>query len=315
VAELPFRQASLPCGWVVRTVAGMSADETYDVVVIGGSVAGLSAALVLGRARFRVAVVDAGHPVNETVAHSHGFLTNDGASPASIVATGRDEVARYGVDLVDDWVENVTGSAGAFVVSRSSGAPLRAKRLVLATGMRIPLPDLPGLDEVWGGDAANCPFCHGWEARDRPIAVVGDPGFVAHLSVLLTQWSDDVMAFLPADAEAPHSPKVAIEHRAPVRLEVADGRLRGVEVADGEVVPREALFVGAMAVPASPLAGELGCALDELGFPVVDDDGLTSVAGVWAVGNAVTMKRGLVESAASGSAAARMVVFDLISGG
>jgi thioredoxin reductase len=292
----------------------MSAEQSYDVVIIGGSVAGLSAALVLGRARFRVAVVDAGHPVNEGVEHSHGFLTNDGIAPAELVAQGRAEVAVYGVDLIDDRVSGIEGGAGAFVVSREGGAPLHARRVVLATGMRIPLPDLPGLEEVWGGDAANCPFCHGWEARDQPIAVVGEPPFVAHLSGLLTQWSDDVLAFLPADAaEALHSPKVVVEHRVPVRLVVEDGRLAGVEVEDGTVIPRTALFVGAMAVPSSPLAGELGCTLDDLGFPVVDEDGLTSVPGVWAVGNAVTMKRGLVESAASGSAAARMVVFDLIS--
>jgi thioredoxin reductase len=312
---LPFWQGSLPVSWGLRTVAGMSTEQSYDVVVIGGSVAGLSAALVLGRARFRVAVVDAGHPVNETVEHSHGFLTNDGASPASIVTTGRDEVTRYGVELIDDRVAGVTGSTGDFVVSRADGAPVRARRIVLATGMRIPLPDLPGLDEVWGGDAANCPFCHGWEAQDRPIAVVGDPAFVAHLSGLLIQWSDDVMAFLPADAEPPHAATVAIEHRAPVALRVEDGRLRGVEVDDGSVIAREALFVGAMAVPASPLATELGCTLDDVGFPVVDDFGLTSVPGVWAVGNAVTMGRGLVESAASGSMAGRGVVFDLINGG
>lgn len=294
----------------------MSAEQSYDVVVIGGSVAGLSAALVLGRARFRVAVIDAGHPVNEGVAHSHGFLTNDGVPPADLVAAGRAEVAVYGVELVEDGVSGVTGETGAFVVSRAGGAPLHARRIVLATGMRIPLPDLPGLAEIWGGDAANCPFCHGWEAQDQPIAVVGEAPFVAHLSGLLTQWSDDVMAFLPADAsEAVHSPKVVVEHRAPARLVVEDGRLTGLEVEDGTVIPRTALFVGAMAVPASPLATDLGCTLDDLGFPVVDDFGLTSVPGVWAVGNAVTMGRGLVESAASGSMAARGAVFDLINEG
>jgi len=284
-------------------------ENTHDVVIIGGSVAGLSAALVLGRARFRVAVVDAGHPVNEGVAHSHGFLTNDGASPASLVATGREEVARYGVELVDDAVVRVERGDDGFVVEWAGGPPLVGRRLVLATGMRIPLPDLPGLAEVWGGDAANCPFCHGWEARDQPIAVVGEPPMVAHLAGLLTQWSDDVMAFLP---EGEAGPGVTVESRRPTRVVVEDGRLRGVEVEGGDVVPRTALFVGAMAGPASPLAADLGCALDDLGFPVVEEFGLTSVPGLWAVGNAVTMGRGLVESAASGSMAARQVVFDLI---
>lgn len=282
----------------------------HDVIVIGGSVAGLSAALVLGRARFRVAVIDAGHPVNEGVAHSHGFLTNDGVPPAELVARGRAEVAGYGVDLVDDSVTSVSRDGSSFVVERAGGPPLVGRRLVLATGMRIPLPDLPGLAEVWGGDAANCPFCHGYEARDQPIGVVGEPPLVAHLSGLLTQWSDDVVAFLPEGAEGP--PGVAVERRRPVRLVVEGGRLQGVEVEDGSVVARTALFVGAMAGPASPLAEELGCTLDDLGFPVVDELGLTSVPGLWAVGNAVTMGRGLVESAASGSMAARMVVFDLV---
>ena len=281
----------------------------HDVIVIGGSVAGLSAALVLGRARFRVAVVDAGHPVNEGVAHSHGFLTNDGVPPAELVARGRAEVAGYGVELVDDAVLGVTRGEGTFVVERAGGPPLVGRRLVLATGMRIPLPDLPGLEEVWGGDAANCPFCHGYEARDQPIGVVGEPPLVAHLSGLLTQWSDDVVAFLP---EGDAAPGVVVERRRPTAVVVEGGRVRGIEVEGGSVVPRTALFVGAMARPASPLAEELGCTLDDLGFPVVDELGLTSAPGVWAVGNAVTMGRGLVESAASGSMAARMVVFDLI---
>jgi thioredoxin reductase len=303
----------------IRTVAAMDEthdDELWDVAVVGGSVAGLSAALVLGRARLRVVVVDAGHPVNETVAHSHGFLTRDGAPPAELVATGRAEVAAYGVELVDDTVTAVVreGDAGPFVVSRAGGPDLRARRLVVATGLRIPLPDLPGLDEVWGGDAANCPFCHGWEARDQPIAVVGEPPLVAHLSGLLTQWSDDVVALLPADAEVDHvAPGVAVETRRPERLVVADGRLRGIVVDDGEVLDRTALFVGVAPVPSSPVLADLGCAVDEAGFPVVDEMGLTSVPGVWAVGNAVTMARGLIESAASGSLAARMVVFDLVS--
>ncbi|QYG91339.1 NAD(P)/FAD-dependent oxidoreductase [Iamia sp. SCSIO 61187] len=288
--------------------------DPYDVVVVGGSVAGLSAALVLGRARFRVAVVDAGHPVNEGVAHSHGFLTQDGTPPADLVATGRDEVARYGVDLVDDEVAGVMRRDDLFGVLRAAGEPLLARRLVLATGMRIPLPDLPGLEEIWGGDAANCPFCHGWEAQDRPIAVIGDPAFVPHLSGLLTQWSDDVLAFLPegADAAEIEALGAAVERRPPVRLLVEGGHLRGVEVGGGDVIAREALFVARMAEPASPLPAALGCDVDDLGFPVVDELGLTSVPGVWAVGNAVTMGRGLVESAASGSMAARAVTFDLI---
>ena len=291
---------------------GDAVAEVVDVVIVGGSVAGLSAALVLGRARLTVTVIDAGHPVNETVAHSHGFLTRDGASPASLVAAGRAEAEGYGVTILDDRVTGVTGTNGAWVVARASGPAVTGRRLVLATGMRIPLPDLPGLAEVWGGDAANCPFCHGWEVRDRPIAVVGDPAFVAHLSGLLTQWSDDVLAFLPVGDDGP-GPDVAVEHRAPTRVVVADGRMAGLEVEGGEVLDRTALFVAGMATPASSLAADLGCALDEVGYPAVDPFGLTSVPGLWAIGNAVTMQRNLVSSAASGADAATRIVFDLVS--
>lgn len=295
-------------------------DSHYDVVIVGGSVAGLSTALVLGRARWRVAVVDAGHPVNEAVAHSHGFLTRDGAAPAELVRTGREEAARYGVELLTDEVVGVARRDGGFLVDRAGGGPLLARRLVLATGMRIPLPDLPGLAEVWGGDAASCPFCHGWEVRDRPVALVSEVPHAAHLATLLTQWTDDVVAFVPEgiDMARPAALGVRLDHRRPARLVVEGGHLRGVEVEGGEVVPREGLFVAAPPVPASPLAEDLGCAIDHEhpmapGFPVIDATGATSVPGVWAVGNAVDASHQLVGAAASGSRAAGAITMDLVN--
>lgn len=295
-------------------------DTTHDVVIVGGSVAGLSTALVLGRARWRVAVVDAGHPVNEAVTHSHGFLTRDGASPAELVRRGREEVARYGVELTADEVIGVVREDDGFRVSRAGGEPLVARRLVLATGVRIPLPDLPGLAEVWGDDAATCPFCHGWEVRDRTVALVGDGPNAAHLSQLLTQWTGDVVAFVPEsiDMAGPRALGVRVDHRRPVRLVVEGGRLRGVEVEGGEVVSREGLFVAVSPVPSSPLAEELGCILDHdhpvaPGLPVVDPMGATSVPGVWAVGNAVDVSHQLISAAASGSRAAMAITMDLVS--
>lgn len=282
--------------------------QPYDVVVVGGSVGGLSAALVLGRARLRVVVVDAGEPVNATVAHSHGFLTRDGAPPADLLAIGREEVAAYGVDLIADRVTGIAGEAGGFTVARAGGDPIEARRVVVATGMRVPLPELPGLDEVWGGDAASCPFCHGWEVRDRPIAVIGEPEMVVHLSGLLTGWSADVLALL-AEGEAP--PGVAVERRSAARVVVDGGRMAGLGLDDGTVLDRTALFVAVAPHPASSLLEDVGCELDPSGFPAVDGFGATSVPGVWAVGNAVTMARNLVSSAASGSDAATRVVADL----
>jgi thioredoxin reductase len=303
----------LPQIGAVRTVAPM--DDTYDVVVVGGSVAGLSAALVLGRARWRVAVVDAGHPVNETVAHAHGFLSRDGVAPSELVALGREEVAGYGVELVDDEVVGVVRRGDLVAVLRADGPPLVARRLVLATGMRIPLPDLPGLAEIWGGDAATCPFCHGWEVRDQRLAIVSESPMAAHAAALLTQWSTDVIAFVPpevdlADAEALGA---VVDHRRPVRLDIDGGRLRGVVLDDGTTVARDALFVGVLPEPASPLAAALGCTLDENGYPVVDMTGETSAPGVWAVGNAATWAHQLIGAAASGSMAGIGITRSLVT--
>jgi thioredoxin reductase len=299
----------------VRTLAPADHDDgVLDVVVVGGSVAGLSAALVLGRARWRVAVVDAGHPVNETVAHAHGYLTRDGAAPGEITGIGRDEVVGYGVDLVADEVVGVERRGDLFAVHRAGGAPLVARRLVLATGMRVPLPDLPGLSEVWGGDAATCPFCHGWEVRDQRLAVISESPMAAHGATLLAQWSGDVIAFVPpeidlSDAEALG---VVVDHRRPVALIVEDGRLRGITLDDGTTVARDALFLGIPPVPASPLAEALGCDLDDTGYPVVDPTGETSVPGVWAAGNAATWALQLIGAAASGSMAGAAVTGSLV---
>ena len=142
----------------------------YDVVVVGGGAAGLNAALVLGRARRRVAVVDAGAPRNAPAAHMQGFLSRDGMSPADLLAAGRAEVTGYGVELVDDQV--VAIEAG-FVVRLAGGRVLQARRILLATGVRDELPEIPGVRERWGRDLLHCPYCHGWEVRDQPIGVLG----------------------------------------------------------------------------------------------------------------------------------------------
>jgi thioredoxin reductase len=163
--------------------------QIYDVVVVGGGAAGLSAALVLGRARRRVAVVDAGAPRNAPAAHMQGFLSRDGMAPADLLAAGRAEVTGYGVELVED---QVVGIEAGFFVRLTRGQVLRARRILVATGVRDELPEIPGVRQRWGRDLLHCPYCHGWEVRDQPIGVLGThPGSVQHAQ-LVRQWSDDV---------------------------------------------------------------------------------------------------------------------------
>ncbi|HEY7206766.1 MAG TPA: NAD(P)/FAD-dependent oxidoreductase [Gaiellaceae bacterium] len=290
--------------------------ETYDVVVIGAGAAGLSAALVLGRARRRVAVVDSGTPRNAPAAHMHGFLSRDGMPPSDLLDAARAEVRGYGVDLFDDRVVEV---ADGFTLRLAGGATLKARRLLLATGAVDELPDIPGARERWGRDFLHCPYCHGWEVRDQPIGVLGTgPGSVEHAH-LLRQWSDDVV-FLAHTYALTESERAALDaHGIHVvdglvaRLSVVDDRLDAVQLVDGRAVPRAAVFIRPMLhAPAGGLVELLGCEVDGAGLVRVDATGRTSVPGVWAAGNAANPRAQVITAAGEGSAAAIAINTDLV---
>jgi thioredoxin reductase len=288
----------------------------YDVVVVGGGAAGLSAALVLGRARRRVAVVDAGAPRNAPAAHMQGFLSRDGMPPAELLAAGRTEVTGYGVDLVED---RVVGIEPGFFVRLGGGTVLRARRILVTTGALDELPDIPGVRERWGRDLLHCPYCHGWEVRDQPVGVLGtQPGAVQHAQ-LVRQWSDDVVFFVHTyDLTSPErfqleARGVRIVRGEVTRLVVADDRLVGVQMADGRTIQRAAVFIRPRNVPhPDGLLTGLGCELDDAGFPVVDPSGRTGAFGVWAAGNAVDPRAQVIASAGAGNAAAIAMNADLV---
>ena len=291
-------------------------DRAYDVVVVGGGAAGLSAALVLGRARRRVAVVDAGAPRNAPAAHMQGFLSRDGLPPGELLAAGRAELATYGVQVVRDVV---IGVDAGFVVRLRSGTTLGARRLLVTTGVRDELPDLPGVRERWGRDLLHCPYCHGWEVRDQPLGVLGThPGAVQH-ALLVRQWSADVTFFShgqplsESDARLLRARGIRVVAEPVSRLVVEDDHLTGVELADGRTVARTAVFVRPVNVPhPDGLLAGLGCTLDDDGFPVTDRSGRASVNGVWVAGNAVDPRAQVITSAGAGSAAAIAINADLV---
>jgi thioredoxin reductase len=290
--------------------------SVYDVVVVGGGAAGLSAALALGRARRRVAVVDAGSPRNAPAAHMQGFLSRDGMAPADLLATGRVEVAGYGVELIEDRVTRV--DAG-FFVRLEGGRTLRARRVLVTTGARDELPDVPGTRERWGRDVLHCPYCHGWEVRDRPIGVLSTAPGAAHHAQLVRQWSDDVVFFAhtaepTADEAAGLAARgIPVVRGEVTRLVIENDRLTGVELADGRVIARDAVFVRPATVPQTgELLTELGCAVDEDGFPTVDATGRTSAFGVWAAGNAVDPRTQVIAAAGAGNAAGIAINADLV---
>ncbi|MCX4740612.1 NAD(P)/FAD-dependent oxidoreductase [Streptomyces antibioticus] len=299
------------------------ADETYEVIVIGGGAAGLSAALVLGRARRRTLVIDAGEPRNAPAAHMHGYLTRDGMAPADFLAAGREEIARYGVELVRDRAVDVVRDTD-FAVVLAGGRTVRARQLVVATGLKDELPPLPGLAERFGRDVLHCPYCHGWEVRDRAFGVLASTPLSVHQALMVSQWSKDVTLFLHTVAEADLSDDdlrrlaaagVRVVPGEVSGLTVADDRLTAVRLQDGTEYDREVLFVAPRAVPRTDLPARLGAEMTETPFgayPVVDAQGRTTVPGLWAAGNVSGFAEQVVNAASRGYRAGAAINGELL---
>jgi len=293
----------------------MDASE-YDVAVVGGGAAGLSAALVLGRARRRVVVIDAGAPRNAPAAHMQGFLSRDGMPPADLLAAAREEVHGYGVEVIDDRVVGITGD---FALSLAGGRTVTARRVLLATGAVDQLPEIRGARERWGRDFLHCPYCHGFEVRDQPLGVVNTgPGSVDYAH-LIRQWSGDVVFFTHTDpVSASERDGLAARGVQVVdgrieELVIADDRLASVRLTDGSSVPRAALFIrpSLRARDESPIRS-LALEVDEYGLARVDTTGRTTVPGVWAAGNASNPRAQVITAAGEGSAAAIDINNDLV---
>ena len=245
-----------------------------------------------------------------------GSCPATGCRPADLLTPGQDEVTAYGVELVND---QVLGIEPGFVVRVAGGRTVTARRILMATGVGDELPDVPGVRQRWGKDLLHCPYCHGWEVRDQPLGVLGAlPGSAQH-ALLVRQWSDDVAFFvhtyhlMPAEQRQLEARRIRVVSGEVARLVVEDDRLTGVELTDGRVVARTAVFVRPGNLPHDDglLAG-LGCEPNEAGFPLVDGTGSTSVPGVWAAGNVADPRAQVITSAGAGSAAAIAINADLV---
>jgi thioredoxin reductase len=302
-------------------------DAQYDVVVVGGGAAGLSGALALGRARRSVLVVDSGAPRNAPAGEMHNYLGRDGTPPGDLLAAGRAEVAGYGGTVVDGDVVRAAREGDGFTVALADGRSIRARRLLVTTGLVDELPPVPGLAERWGQDVLHCPYCHGWEVRDRAIGVLSTgPGGVLK-ALLWRQWSADVTLFLHTGPEptAEEEAQLAARGIAVVTGEVvaveSDGdRLTGIRLHSGQVVARDALAV-------SPTFTARSAVLESLGLPVepvgamghavgtavpAGAMGATAVAGVWVAGNVTDLMAQVITAAAAGLQAGAAINADLL---
>ncbi|MFC0681312.1 NAD(P)/FAD-dependent oxidoreductase [Lysobacter korlensis] len=273
------------------------ADEIdVDVAVVGAGPAGLSAALVLARARRSVLVVDSNRPRNAATLASHGFLTRDGISPLELRKLGREELAQYPqVTFTQAVVESVRRGRDRFTLaamSRTGAVQGRARIVVIATGLTEVLPELPTLRAFYGTSIHSCIECDAYEKRDEPLALIGESADLAERAVLLTQWTDDLIVFtngssaVTADEEDQLAKRgVRVERRPLADVEGDRSGLTGIRLADGEVVPRSGAFVRPVWVPAIDYAHPLKLKRDDAGLLVVDSEGRTNLPGVFAVGD------------------------------
>ncbi len=315
--------------------------ENWDVIVVGGGTAGLAAGLTLARSRRRVLVVDAGEPRNAPAAHMHNYLGREGASPADLLADGRAEVESYGGVVRRGTVTAAAPSAaGGFDVTLDDASSHHARRLVLATGVVDELPDVEGLRERWGRDVLHCPYCHGWEVRDRRIGVLATSPLALHQVQLFRQWSDDVVLFANDALDLGHHTRdeltargIGIVEGKVTRLVVGTGAsaatgdghagdaLEGVELADGSTTPVDALAVASVVHARAEVAALRGLPTVEMrmGDVVVgehvesDAQGLTAVPGVWAAGNVTDLRATVIVASAQGVSVAAAVNADLVA--
>jgi thioredoxin reductase len=299
--------------------------DDYDVVVAGGGAAGLSGALMLARSRRTVVVIDAGDPRNAPAAGVHGLLARDGMPPAELLERGRAEVRGYGGQVLPGEVSTVAREDSGFAVTLADGRTVRARRLLVATGLADELPDIPGLRARWGRDVVHCPYCHGWEVRDKAIGVLATGPMAVHVAQLFRQLSADVTFFShtmapPAGEEAEQlaARGISVVDGEVESLEIAGDRLTGLRLRDGTVVSRQVLAVAPRMMARAGFLAALGLRPTEHPsgageYIPSDPSGRTDVPGVWVAGNVTDLTAQVGTAAAAAATAAAHINADLVA--
>jgi thioredoxin reductase len=283
----------------------------YDIAVIGGGPAGLNAGLVLSRCRRKVVIIDDGNQRNLRSHGIHGFLTRDGIKPSDFLLKGRNEVLRYGTELLEGVVTDAEKLNTHFELRLASGENLKAKKILIATGIKDNLPPLPGIDVMYGKSVFHCPYCDGWESQDKIIAVYANAKAAYVLSSSLKTWSDKV--FIVTDGgHRIRARERGILERNNIKiytekiktLNGADGMLKEIVFTNGGSVPAEVLFFSAPQYQRSVLAEKLGCKVSSKGFILFDKKQSTNIKGLFVAGDAAHDMKFAIVAAAEGAKAA-----------
>lgn len=286
--------------------------DVYDCIIVGGGSAGLSAALTLGRARRRVLVCDRGNPRNAPAAEAHTFLTRDGTNPLELLKIGREQLKPYKtVEFQSIGVKEIKKSGERLDVIFDDGTKLKSRKILLAFGVKDEFPPIENFSDFWGKTVFHCPFCHGFEVRDEPLAVVGRGAEAVGMAALLKSWSADLVLCTNGDGELSEEQRTLLaKHRVPVReekivkFEGKDGTLDAIVFETGEKLARRGMLIRLPQKLRTDLAEKLGCELTESGYVKTADFHQTSVKDVYAAGDIISPMQSIANSVAQGSLAA-----------
>ena len=297
-------------------------NTTFEVVIIGGSYAGLSAAMALGRALRNVLVIDSGKPCNAQTPHSHNFITQDGETPAAIAARAKEQVMHYPtLQFLNDTAVAVSGENADFVVSTNSGLTINTKKILFATGVKDIMPAIEGFAACWGISVIHCPYCHGYEYRGQNTGILMNGDTAIDMAELIDNWTSQLTIFTNGKSTISNArleqflqlSRVQVVEKEISSLQHINGQLQHIEFTDGSAQTLDALYARPAFVQQSNIPELLGCHFTEGGYLAVDEMQKTNIPGVYAAGDNITMRRSVSGAVATGGLAGAIINHELIA--
>jgi thioredoxin reductase len=298
----------------------MDDNSNFDVIIIGGSYAGLSAAMTLGRSLRNVLIIDAGDPCNRQTPHSHNFITHDGATPAVISQKAKIQVLKYPtVQFIQDYALSASKTKLGFEVFTKSGLVIKGRKIIFATGIKDVFPKIEGFAECWGISVIHCPYCHGYEVRKVKTGILANGDGAFETAKLISNWTDDLTIFTNGrseltqnQAEELRQKNISVNELAIGRIEHTDGYITGLHFNNGDFVPLKALYARVPFIQKSEIPAQLGCDINEQGYLKVDMFQKTSISGVYACGDNTTFIRSVAQAVHAGGVSGSAANMEMI---